>query len=249
MSKAGSGSGTGSARSNLTKAYLALYDPQPGPGGSARLGPSRGEITFQFNPAELTFTKSARWGSEPAREASSTGPAEFQGAEPSALVLDMFFDAGDGTDVMAVVDRLFACCVPTEHSIGRHTPTPPLVVFRWGRVTGFPAYVTSVSATYPLFSPDGTPIRAVCAVNLQEIATVTPGQNPTSGARSVHRGHVLISGESLATIATREYADPARWRDLAIANDIDDPQRVPPGAYIALPDANGLPAIGTAAVR
>lgn len=244
MSRAGTGSAT-PGRASLAKAYLALHDPQPGPGGSARLGASRGQISFQFNPNELTFTKSARWGSEPARAAASTGPAEFQGAEPSTLVLDMFFDAGDGTDILSTVDKLFACCVPTEQSRGQHKPTPPLVVFHWGRVTGFPAFVTSVSATYPLFSADGTPIRAACAVTLQEIATATPGQNPTSGSRTTHRGHVVIAGETLASVAQREYGDPSRWRDLAAINGIDDPLRIAPGTQIALPGAADLAAAGS----
>jgi len=41
------------------------------------------------------------------------------------------------------------------------------VKFKWGGITSFPAYVTSVSAKYTLFSADGTPIRAVCTVSLQ----------------------------------------------------------------------------------
>lgn len=231
-----SSAGGGSSRATLAKAYLELHDPQPGAAGSARLGSSRGRITFQFNPNELTLSKSARWGNEPARGAEHTGPSEFQGAEPSTLALEMFFDASvGGLDVPKTVDKLFNCCVPTAQSRGQRKPVPPLVVFHWGKITGFAAFITSVSATYTLFTPDGTPVRATCQVNLQEIATEPGRQNPTSGALAAQRTHVLVAGETLASVAARDYGDPAMWRGLADFNGIDDPMRVPPGTSLLVP--------------
>jgi hypothetical protein len=154
LTSAGGGGGAG-ARASLTKAYLELHDPKP---GGAGLGPSRGRIAFQFNPSELTLRKAARWGTEPARDAQHTGPAEFQGAEPSTLDLEMFFDASVGRlDVTKTVDTLFACCVPTSESRSQRKPVPPLVVFHWGKITGFAAYITSVSASYTLLHPRGHP--------------------------------------------------------------------------------------------
>jgi hypothetical protein len=189
LTSAGGGGGAG-ARASLTKAYLELHDPKP---GGAGLGPSRGRIAFQFNPSELTLRKAARWGTEPARDAQHTGPAEFQGAEPSTLDLEMFFDASVGRlDVTKTVDTLFACCVPTSESRSQRKPVPPLVVFHWGKITGFAAYITSVSASYTLFTPEGTPIRATCQVNLQEIAAEPARQNPTSGAPASRRGTTAL---------------------------------------------------------
>lgn len=239
MTSAGT-SGT-AARSSMAKAYLALHDAKPGAAGGAGLGAAHGQISFQFNPSELTLSKSARWESAPARSAAHTGPVEFQGAEPSTLQLEMFFDGTDGkTDVITAVDRLFTCCVPTAASRSQKAPVPPLVVFHWGKITGFTAFVTTVSASYTLFTAEGTPIRATCAVTLQEIATEPAGQNPTSGALSPHRGRVMTSGDTLATVAYAEYGDPDRWRALAAANDIDDPMRVAAGTALIVPTAAEL---------
>lgn len=236
-----SAGGSPGSRATLTKAYLELHDPQPGAAGSAALGAARGQITFQFNPSELTLRKAARWGAEPARGAQHTGPSEFQGAEPSTLDLEMFFDASvGGLDVAKTVDTLFACCVPTTESRGQRKPAPPLVVFHWGKITGFASFITSVSATYTLFTPEGTPIRATCQVNLQEIATEPAGQNPTSGALSVHRTHTLIDGETLAGVAARDYGSAAMWRRLAEVNGIDDPFRVAPGTTLVVPAPDEL---------
>lgn len=242
VSSAGGG-GAGGSRTSLAKAYLELHDAMPGSAGNARLGPTCGRVTFQFNPRELTFRKSARWGTDPAREAASTGPAEFQGAEPSTLDLEMFFDAAENHgNVAATVEKLFTCCVPTDKSRGQKKPVPPLVVFHWGKITGFPSYISSVTATYTLFTPEGTPVRAVCTVSLQEIATEPGAQNPTSGALAARRTHTLVAGESLATIAHLDYGDPTMWRAIAEANGIDDPMRIPPGTALVVPAPDDLEA-------
>ena len=106
----------------------------------------------------------------------------------------MFFDATakhDGS-VVDKVDKLFSCCVATEKTHANDKPMPPLVKFVWGGITSFPAYVTSVSVKYSLFTPQGVPIRATCTVSLQEMPGEKKKQNPTSGAlaaRSHAPGH------------------------------------------------------------
>ncbi|MGW5366307.1 CIS tube protein [Actinopolymorpha pittospori] len=238
------GGSAGGAPASLAKAYLSVHEPLPGSGAGAKPGPETGQIAFQFNPNELTLAKSARWKTEPARGAKKASPPEFQGAEPSQLALEMFFDATATMDdsVVKAVEKLFACCVPTDTSLGKNKPVPPLVVFHWGALTSFPGFLTQVSAKYSLFTPDGTPVRATCSVKLQEMPAETARQNPTSGGLRPHRVHTVLAGESLATVAYREYADPNLWRALAESNEIDDPFRLPPGTTLLLPSADELAA-------
>ena len=144
----------------------------------------------------------------------------------------MFFDATathDGS-VVTAVEKLFSCCVPTEKTANEDKPVPPLVVFNWGNITSFPAFVTQVSAKYTLFSSGGTPIRAVCSVTLEEMPGEEGQQNPTSGSLAVRRVHRMVVGDSLASVAFAEYGDATLWRRLAEFNRIDDPQRIPLGS-------------------
>ena len=227
-------------RPQMDKARLTLYDPSPG--GSA--GAKRGVVPFQFNPKEVTITKSAKWERKPTKGSKKAGPPEFTGAEPAKMTLEMFFDATTAQDgsVVKAVEALLACCVPTEESVGHKKPSPPIVVLHWGSTASFPAFVTSVSAKFTLFSSDGTPIRAVCSVQLEEM----PGeefrkQNPTSGSYEVRRVHRTVAGDSLASVAFAEYGDPTAWRALAAFNEIDDPLRVPTGTLLLLPTPEELP--------
>jgi len=215
------------SRPQLEKAVLKLYDPTPSGGGGGAPGGERGSVPFQFNPKEVTIQKTAKWERKTAKGAKKAGPPEFSGSEPCKLTMEMFFDSSGKHDgsVVEAVEKLFSCCVPTDESMNSKKPTPPLVVLHWGKVASFPAFVTSVSAKYTLFSPDGIPIRALCSVAMEEMPNEPWRQNPTSGSEAVRRSHTMIEGDSLASVAYTEYGDPSMWRAIAAYNGIDDPIR------------------------
>src|SRR4051812_46501247 len=114
----GTARGSGGTPASLQHAYLELREP-PADGGTANPSNERiGRIDFQFNPRELSLTKNAKWKRDAQRNAKKSGPPEFTGSDPGKLSVEMFFDATDTMDdkVVKAVDRLFACCVPTDKS-------------------------------------------------------------------------------------------------------------------------------------
>jgi nucleoid-associated protein YgaU len=224
---------------SMAKATLEVYDAKPATSGGADLGSQRDSIKFQFNPTELTLAKTAKWTAHTSRGAGKGGPPEFGGAEPQQMQLEMFLDETESRDgsVEDTVKKLMECCVPTSESESKKKPTPPLVLLRWGRITGFPGYLTAVSAKYVLFTPEGQGIRAKVSITIKEIASDTGRQNPTSGGLAVHRTHTLVEGDSLASVAWREYGDPTLWRLIAEENRIDDPMALRPGTTLRVPTA------------
>jgi hypothetical protein len=226
----------------LRKASLDVYEALPRKGIGCDPGAALDSIPFQFNPKELSIQKSAKWERKPARPSRTAGPPEFTGADPCKLTVEVFFDATakDSGGVVAAVEKLFACCIPTLKTVGTKKALPPLVIFHWGQTTSFPGFITQVGAKYTLFSSDGTPIRATCSVSMEEMPPATQKQNPTSGSIAAHRAHVVIAGDSLASLAYDEYGDATMWRALAIFNGIDDPLRVPDGTSVLLPAPEDL---------
>ena len=235
-----SGSDILTAGASRQHAALELYEAKPATGGSKPASPLK-PIAFQFNPKEVTITKSAKWGKSNAKNAKKSGPPEFQGADPCKLTLEMFFDSTLKSDQSVVdsVEKLLSCCVPLEKD-RRSKPMPPLVRFKWGRITSFPAYVTQVSVKYTRFASNGVPIRALCTVNLEEMPSEASGPNPTSGVLAVDRVHTFVAGDTLALVAYHEYGDPAMWRPLADYNGVDDPMRIPAGTRLLLPAGETL---------
>jgi hypothetical protein len=229
------------SRQKVERAQLLMFESSPAEGGR-KLDGQIGVIDFQFNPKELTIAKTVKWDSTATTGAKAAGPPEFKGPEPGKLTLEMFFDATakhDGS-VVAAVDKLFSCCVATDKTHANDKPMPPLVKFKWGAITSFPAYVTSVSAKYTLFSADGTPIRATCTVSIVEMPGEMKKQNPTSGSLAARSMHRMIVGDTLASVAYAEYGDPTLWRPLATFNRVDDPLRIPLGSVMLLPSAAEL---------
>jgi hypothetical protein len=229
------------APTHLARAVLELHLAQPVAGGAV-LGALIDHIPFQFNPKEFSIQKSAKWTRKPLKGTNASGPPEFNGPEPFKLTLEAFFDATDSMNASVVkrVEQLFTCCAPTDVSLDKKNGMPPLVVLRWGNVTSFTAFITSVQAKYTLFSPDGNPIRATCSLALEEMPGSPPKQNPTSGALATRSSYTLVAGDSLASIAYREYGDPALWRLLAGFNGIDDPLRLRPGLSLLIPGPEEL---------
>lgn len=241
---AGGSSGRGGEKAlDLSHAYLELFEPSKD-GTLDKPGPQFGRIDFQFNPKELTMGKSASWARQTAKANGKAGAPQYKGPLPSKLTLEMFFDASGKQDnaVVQRVDKLFSCCAPTEASLKQNKGSPPWVLFRWGELTGFLAYVSSVQVKYTLFTSAGLPVRATCTVTLEEISGDPPKQNPSSGGLVPRRVHVLVEGDTLAGIAYREYGDPSLWRAVAAANGIDDPMRLRPGKSVMLPAVDELSA-------
>ena len=236
-----SGASASGGRPKLEHAYLQLHEPSPD-GSLSKPGAEIGKIQFQFNPKELSLSKSAKWNRETGKGNKKSSPPQYQGPQPSKLTLEMFFDASDTQDdsVVKRVEQLFGCCIPTPSSHSKMKGSPPWVLFRWGGLTGFLAYISSVTAKYTVFTSGGLPIRAVCTVQLDELAGETPGQNPTSGGLVPRRVHVLVDGDTLQGIAYQEYGDASMWRAVAQANGIDDPLRLTSGQTVLLPASEEL---------
>ncbi|WP_335972146.1 MULTISPECIES: CIS tube protein [Streptomycetaceae] len=228
------------AGKSLVRASLAIHQPPIGysttPGGLIK------NFDFDFNPSELSLTRRAQWKTTPTAAVRDGSLPEFMGPEPREMSVEIFLDRSDdpsSNDVRKNVEALFSCCEVTSASIEAKQPSTPWVVFQWGSFSTarFTAYVSSVEASYTLFSTTGTPIRATCRVQLNEIPSNTLGQNPTSGALTARRVHRVVSGDSLQHLAWREYGDATVWRTIAESNGIDDPSRLEPGTELILPAA------------
>jgi hypothetical protein len=229
----------------LEKAYLEFFEPS----SSGAKGPvsinGKGRLRFQFNPREMSVQKSAEWKRAASPASKSVASAQFTGSGPRQLSVELFLDAtvktnGNSKNVVEDVETLFACLVPLPKVLHAGKPSPPFVRFGWGKVHLL-AFVKSVSAKYTLFRPDGTPIRALCNISLEEVPEDARKQNPTSGSLTPLRSHTIVAGDSLPSLAYAEYGDPTQWRRLAEANDIDDPFAIPVGSKVHVPVAGSAP--------
>jgi LysM repeat protein len=209
-------------------------------------------VEFQFNPSALTVNHSCtirELGVVPGTKTEANGKSDDKGTKYlnandtleklglTTLNLTTYYDgcAFVGINIGRLLDWSYANILD-----GR--PVLTALILTWGRFrfgdggsTSIEVVVTKVDVTYERFSADGEPLRAKVNIGLRVTAQYPLRQNPTSGGATLRAGHTVVSGESLASISSREYGKPSQWRLLAAANRIDDPLRVRPGDRLAVP--------------
>jgi nucleoid-associated protein YgaU len=196
-------------------------------------------VRCAFNPTKFSIQTSAEWRRTPTRGATEAPAAGYVGPRPRTLTIsELHFDGNwmdyfrGGGDVKRDVDQLLTWVNPVQ---GATPPNPPILVFTWGLETYFDCYLSSVTVNYEEFNPLGSVTRATVSVTLSEIPSDPPPTNPTSGGPAGRRTHMVAAGDTLHSIAQREYGKPALWRGLAEANGIDDPLRVAVGTSVLIP--------------
>jgi hypothetical protein len=215
------------------------------------------QLECWFNPPSLTLSSRGSWKRTPVpgRKQPLT---EYSGGCADSLSLTLLLHAVDRNmlqdsktgalanaqtrtpaDVKARIKELNALLDPKKQA-GAQLNRPPLVQFVWGTYVSFVAVCKSVKVTTELFDIDGTPMRALVDLVIEQYQDepgegMSPPQNPTSLAREQHTSHRVQVGDSLASIAWDHYKDSTRWRDIATANGIDDPLKLQGGTILTIP--------------
>jgi hypothetical protein len=198
-------------------------------------------LDFQFNPTEYSIKKSGSWNTA-GRSMGTKGGAKpnYLGSNPESISLQIFFDDWESgkEHVVKKVEQLLDWCTPSKDSLSKDHPQPPVLKLVWGsnqHLQDHKFYLESVNAKYIMFKADGTPVRATADISLKEVPSDPEGTNPTSGSIQARRTHVIGQGDTLQSIANREYGKPNLWRGIAVFNDIDDPLRLQLGSRLLLP--------------
>ncbi len=222
----------------LTQAKL--IEIEFGEGDQVTEKPKGRTLDVQFNPETLRLTY-ANQLVQPQGGDQSAGTAgrQYVGSGTTKLALTLWFDVtametGRMDDVRRLTNDVVHFITPVKAE-GEDKLTPPGLRFSWGSFL-FDGIVEGLEETLDYFSPEGKPLRAQMSltVSRQKIleakfqgdgaVTGMPGQRPLSPARA---------GQSLQGMAAASTA-AAPWQEIAAANGIEDPLRLPPGMLLDL---------------
>lgn len=216
-----------------------------------RLAGGETSIDVQYNPNSLTFDKKPRFA-DIAIPGLDAPLKQFVRGQTETLSVELFFDTTEGgtgagaRSVTTLTDVFYGLV-----KIDPQTHAPPVCSFLWGarfpgdslpdtygnqRRTEFKGVVTDVKQDFPMFSPEGTPLRAVLTVAMDEYRPLHEQINQLNLQSPDHsRVHVLERGETLALVAHLHLDDAGQWRHVADANALDDPRRLDPGLTLTVP--------------
>lgn len=206
----------------LAKATITKLEPSP-----------EESITCQFNPEDLSITKSLDWGKEsaPGQNVPHKTNATGKGA---TMTLKLFFDTtASGKDVRTEYTNFLLKLVTLDTS--SPTKKAPICRFQWGTIRAFTAIVTRVKLDFTMFLTDGTPVRAKAEVDMEEYKDegIFPPQNPTSRSEA-RKMWVVLEGQTLDWIAYQEYGNCAHWRHIADTNNLANPRDLHAGQVLKL---------------
>jgi nucleoid-associated protein YgaU len=197
------------------------------------------DIECMFNPTEysLNQTVTVTRHKSPSKPG---GTPEFAGTNAMTFSATLLFDdyAAMEGDVTPKITKLLSWTKPTDDSVKKNQPCPPLVAFQWGsneQLENFRGLLTKVDVKYLLFRRDGTPVQADVGITITGETEQVGGTNPTSHSTNTTRTHTVVEGETIQSVAYSELGKPAYWRAIADMNDIDDPLRVPAGSVLLIP--------------
>lgn len=157
-------------------------------------------IDLMFNPTQLTFARSVRWQAEQGNRGDSGLPkVNFSGVDPYKLNLgQLVFDTYETRESVIVkyINKLKKGVESQQHN-DNNDKRPPVYALEWGSHSYFPCVIVSLSYRLDLFLPDGTPVRALADLSLQEVDR----QNLPGGLRSQSTGSARENDSRLARMA------------------------------------------------
>lgn len=194
-------------------------------------GKPSGPIVCRFNPSELSFNSGQPNWKENEAQSQEPTKLQFQNRGADELSMQLFFDTSEEqADVREkYTKRLTYLTRPEE----KGEKPPPTVKFVWGGFS-FKSVVTSLSHTFTMFLPDGTPVRAKSDVTFQRIEP-PKAKGGGSGKSKSGGSYTLSKGETLAMVAADQLGSPAYWTKIASANGIENPRDVEAGTTLTIP--------------
>lgn len=188
------------------------------------------EIEVLFNPKEYVIEKKTPW-SEINVFGLDSPPVQFTMGERKRLSMELFFDTSEEkTDV-----RDYTAKIEELMLVNAQEHRPPILRFSWGSLS-FDCVLEDLVQRFTLFTNDGTPLRAICKVVFKEYATAATQLSGTRRESADHTKRMTLrDGETLSSLAAREYKDCSKWRVIADANNIDDPENISAGTIVELP--------------
>jgi len=205
-------------------------------------GVEKPPLDCMFNPFEYTLSKQNQWAEE-ATKGKNTGSPNFVKGGSQTLKLTLYFDTqvhGDGQekDVSKITDQLWEMMKIAESKDKKKTGkgVPPEVAFSWGRLY-FRAVLTSMTQKFTLFNEDGTPIRCTADITLEQKVDRDDvhGKNDPPLPKEPEEVKKMIEGERTDILANNgPKGDPNAHREIAEKNNINDPNRIPPGTPLRM---------------
>jgi hypothetical protein len=126
------------------------------------------DIELMFNPKEISFSRAVNWEKHQGNRGTTLLPKiNFSGVEPYKFTLkQLIFDTYETKQSVMQYIGIIKKGVETIEMA--NDKRPPVYIFTWGTVY-FYCVMTSLTYNLTMFLSDGTPVRALVDISLEEV--------------------------------------------------------------------------------
>lgn len=195
---------------------------------------------FQYNPNQLSISKSVVWegfavsGEDSTKKQFSSGKAKKLNISGVLFDTSMFKNISVYKKYIQYLEAMTLVQEYTKEGITR----PPILTLSWGSGNYFfEAIMISLDYEFTLFDRSGIPIRANVSFEFEEIITDTKKVKKTLDVQAVTTYRVK-SKDTLHKIAESELGSATKWKMIAVANGIDNPNDLEVGMQLTIPPEN-----------
>ena len=192
---------------------------------------AKADIPLHFNPSEYKLKKENTFAEVPIPGLESP-PLQYVRGGARVLTMDVLVDTSDD---LSNVREKYVSKIEKLLAQNEKLHAPPIVEFAWAEQV-FRGVLQSLEVNYTLFHSDGKPLRAKLSLSLKEYRPVDVRlKSDKLTSADVEKRYVVRAGETLSSVSAAVFRDPARWREIAVANGITDPRRIEPGTILTVP--------------
>jgi len=220
------------AQGKLEKVQILAYN-NPDYADSHKVGDT---FTALINPESYVLDYKVEF-TEGQGHGTSSATQRFNVKRPDEMAFEFLFDSSgiiDGNkknDVHEDIEKFKKMLL--EYDSESHEPKHFKLV--WGKFI-FKGRCKSLTITYKLFNPDGSPMRAMCKASfkgsIEETLRVAM-QNPQSPDLTHYR--IVMQGDTLPLMCFTIYGDSKYYLQVAKANKLHDFRNLKPGSELFFP--------------
>lgn len=196
------------------------------------------EIEILYFPTEYSIEKTNSF-SEIAIPGLEAPYLQYVRGNASTISLEVFYDTYEEYDgnKKSVDVRKYTNQLSNLMNIDPTIHAPPRLLFIWGISSEEPfnCILEKVTKKFTMFNSDGIPVRARLNITLKERKVELNDRERKLQSADRTKLYVVKQGDSLWSIAFREYGDPGLWRSIADKNNIYDPKKLKSGTELVIP--------------
>lgn len=194
-------------------------------------------IPVLFNPEQYSLSTGVQYAEKKAPGRKHPVNQYISGNSKS-LDVTLFFDTYippslDNPDEGGMDVAIYTSKIVKLAEVDEKLKKVPAVTFAWGNMS-FTGIIQNVKENYTMFLADGKPVRARLDVSFKSVY-VEKKDASKDEKKAEAKTITVAEGDTLCSIAEKEYGNAGYWRIIALANGILNPLELGKGMVLTLP--------------